>query len=150
MLLVGSPSLAVTETVTFAGPSGKVQSKLLAAAVSVLVPEPQDSVTVGFGSSPGSERSEEQGVGEPSFALASPESTTVGATLATATTFESEAMLLVGSPSLAVTETVTFAGPSGKVQSKLLAAAVSVLVPEPQDSVTVGFGSSPGSETAYV
>ena len=70
------------------------------------------------------------------------ESTTVGATFATATVFESEPTLLLGSPSSAETETVTFAGPSGKLQSKLSAAAVSVLVPVPQDSLTVGFGSA--------
>src|SRR5688572_9920259 len=139
MLLVGSPSLAVTLTVTFAGPSGKKQSKLLAAAVSVLVPEPQDSLTTGFGDRHSVEKVYVYVCVEPSFALAAPESTTVGATLANATSFESESRSLVGSPSLAVTLTVTFAGPSGKKQSKLLAAAVSVLVPEPQDSLTTGF-----------
>ena len=48
---------------------------------------------------------------------------------------------------MAVTLTIELAGPSGKVQSKLLAAGVSVRSPlAPQDSVTV-IVSSPGSLT---
>ena len=57
----------------------------------------------------------------PSLAVASPVRVTVGATLAMATVIESSDGA-PGSSSLAVTETIELAGPSGKVQSKLLGA----------------------------
>ena len=74
---------------------------------------------------------------------------TVGLTLAIVTARLSE-LPAPGSSSLAVTRTVELAGPSGKVQSKLLGAAVSVRLPlVPQLSTTV-IVSSPGSLTVYV
>src|SRR5689334_10482359 len=74
---------------------------------------------------------------------------TVGPTLFTDTDLESDPMLFDGSWSFAVTDTVEVAGPSGKVQSKLFAAGVSVLVPaEPQSSTpVVAAASSPASVT---
>ena len=65
----------------------------------------------------------------PSLAVvAPPVIVTVGLTLAIVTTRLSE-LPAPGSSSLAVTRTVELAGPSGKVQSKPLGAAVPVRLP---------------------
>ncbi len=81
--------------------------------------------------------------------MAEPVRVTVGATLAIATTIEST-VAGPGSSSLAETDTVLEAGPSGKAQSKLLGAAVSVIVPLAPQLSTIVRVSSPGSLTVYV
>ena len=84
----------------------------------------------------------------PVAAEVGPVRSATGARFETVTFTVSESVLLAGSPSLAVTSTAGVEGPSGKVQSKELAAAVSVLVPPvPQLSVIVGLGSVPASVT---
>ena len=80
------------------------------------------------------------------MALAEPVSVTVGPTLAIATVIESSDAA-PGSSSLAVTVTVEAAGPSGKVQSKLLAVASAALVPLVPQSSTIVRVSAPGSLT---
>ncbi len=78
----------------------------------------------------------------PSSAVAGPLRVTLGLRLAMLTEIES---LPVSLPSKALAETVELSGPSGKLQSKLVAVVFDLVPSVPQSSVQTSGESSPGS-----
>jgi hypothetical protein len=153
-----SESVACTDTVELFGPSGNVQSNeplvFVFHALLEVPNAPQLTATELTVSTPGSEIEYVYVFVAPSFAKAGEAvNATVGATFATATTCVA-VLPAAPSESVACTETVELAGPSGKVQSNeppvFVFEAFDFVPFKPQLVATEVTVSTPGSLIEYV